>query len=50
MLLDERDLEPGLAEPAGGDLAGRPGADDDDVEAPFGHDRVWQITVCDDLR
>ena len=40
VLLDERDLEPGLAEPPGGDLAGRAGADHDDVEAPFGHGRV----------
>ena len=37
VLLDERDLETGLAEPPGGDLAGRPGADDDDVEAALGH-------------
>ena len=37
VLLDERDLEPGLAEPPGGDLAGRAGAEHDDVEAAFGH-------------
>ncbi len=37
VLLDERDREPALAEPARGDLAGRAGADDDDVEAPLGH-------------
>ena len=37
VLLDERDREPALAEPPGSDLAGRAGADDDDVEAAFGH-------------
>ena len=37
VLLDDRDLEPGRAEPAGSDLAGRAGADHDDVEAPLGH-------------
>ena len=37
VLLDDRDLEPGLAEPSGRDLARRPGADHDDVEAALGH-------------
>ena len=37
VLLDERDREPALTEPPGSDLAGRAGADDDDVEAAFGH-------------
>ena len=37
VLLDDRDREPALAEPSGGDLAGRAGADHDDVETPLGH-------------
>ena len=37
VLLDERDREPALAEPPRGDLAGRAGADHDDVEAALGH-------------
>ena len=37
VLLDDRDLEAYLAKPSGGDLARRPGADHDDVEAALGH-------------
>ena len=36
-LLDERDREAALGQPPGGDLAGRAGADHDDVEAALGH-------------
>ena len=35
--LDDRDLEPGLAEPTGADLAGGAGADHDHVEGPLAH-------------
>jgi hypothetical protein len=37
VLLDERDGEPALTEPPRSDLAGRAGADHDDVEASLGH-------------
>jgi hypothetical protein len=40
VLLDDGDLEPGLAEPTGGDFTGRAGTEHDDVETPFGHSRV----------
>ena len=40
VLLDDGNVETGLAEPTGGDLPRRPRADDDNVEAPFGHGRV----------
>ena len=40
VLLDDGDLEPGLAEPTGGDFTGRAGTEHDDVEASFGHSRV----------
>ena len=49
VLLDDRDREPALAEPSGGDLAGRPGADHDDVEAPLGHaSESRRCPLCDD--
>ena len=35
--LDDRDLEPGLAEPPGADLARRAGADHDHIEGPLAH-------------
>jgi glucose/arabinose dehydrogenase len=37
MALDERDLQPALAEPAGDDLAGRAGTDHDHVELSLAH-------------
>ena len=40
VLLDEGDVDAGLAQPPGDDLAGRSGADHDHVEASFGHGRV----------